>query len=51
MRIMEGKSELKELSKKSKLEDDEQEKRIGNSNSQMAMISKLLGQKTKKKLL
>ena len=31
MRTMEGKNELKELSKKSKIEDDEQEKRTGKA--------------------
>ena len=45
MSTLERKTELKEFAKKSKLEDDEQEKRLGGSNSQMAMISKLLGQK------
>ena len=50
MRTMEGKNELKELTKKSKLEDDEQEKKTKNSNSQMAMISKLLGQKNEEEI-
>ena len=42
MREENGKIELKELSKKSKEEDDAQEKKLGSKNSQADMISKLI---------
>ncbi len=42
MRKENGKIELKELSKKSKEEDDAQEKKLGTKNSQADMISKLI---------
>jgi protein phosphatase 1G len=42
MREENGKIELKDLSKKSKEEDDAQEKKLGSKNSQADMISKLI---------
>ena len=42
MRKENGKIELKELSKKSKEEDDAQEKKLGSKNNQVDMISKLI---------
>ena len=46
LKTTEGKNELKELAKKSKLEDDEQDRKSGvKTNSKMEMFSKLLRQK------